>query len=101
MAACDALGIRYTLPSATTAHGALLHHVTGGAESSSFQPMNVNFGLFPPMPAPRGADGRKLGHAERQIARKRAMTARALADFRTWLANETARVATGRLPIVA
>jgi methylenetetrahydrofolate--tRNA-(uracil-5-)-methyltransferase len=92
MAACDALGIPHAIPPATTAHGALLNHVTGGHvltidTHASFQPMNVNFGLFPPMPAPRGPDGRKLGHTERQIARKRAMTARALADYRGWLTS--------------
>ncbi len=60
---------------ATTAMGALLAHVTGGADARSFQPMNVNFGLFPPL------EGRI-----RKAQRKPAMTARALADLRQWLA---------------
>ena len=76
----------FELPPATTAHGALVNHVTGGhipatdGPHSSFQPMNVNFGLFPPVKIPAG-----LRHSERQIARKRAYTSRALADFDRWL----------------
>src|SRR5205085_3240577 len=76
----------FELPPATTAHGALVNHVTGGhipatdGPHSSFQPMNVNFGLFPPVKIPPG-----LRHSERQIARKRAYTSRALADFDRWL----------------
>ena len=67
-----------TPPPETTAMGALLRHITGGAEAETFQPMNVNFGLFPPLQVegkrPKGRD------------RKRAYTARAMADFETWLA---------------
>ena len=48
MMAAELLNDRFTLPPAETAHGALLHHITGGANSDSFQPMNINFGLFPP-----------------------------------------------------
>jgi methylenetetrahydrofolate--tRNA-(uracil-5-)-methyltransferase len=48
MASAEANNTAFTLPPAETAHGALLHHITGGAESDSFQPMNINFGLFPP-----------------------------------------------------
>jgi methylenetetrahydrofolate--tRNA-(uracil-5-)-methyltransferase len=58
--------------------GALLAHVTGGAEASVFQPMNVNFGLFPPLPEARG--GRK-GRRERY----RGYTERAKAEFAAWL----------------
>jgi methylenetetrahydrofolate--tRNA-(uracil-5-)-methyltransferase len=106
MAAHDALGIEAVAPPATTAHGALVNHITGGHIATvdrhrTFQPMNVNFGLFPEVATPRGPDGKRLGHTERQIARKKAMTARALDAFQSWLANETARVATGRLPFVA
>ena len=61
-------------PPATTAIGALLSHITGGAEASSFQPMNVNFGLFPPL----SADVHKK-------ERKAAMAARARADLEDWL----------------
>src|SRR6202043_1046953 len=66
-AAAERLGEAIVPPPPTTAHGALLAHITGGhietidAGPSSFQPMNVNFGLFPPMPAPVAYDkeGRK------------------------------------------
>ena len=66
-------------------------HITGGHIVSddepgkrSFQPMNVNFGLFPPIEAPK-ADGKRLRGKEKSQAKKRAMTARALADCRDWL----------------
>lgn len=49
LAACEILGHQMTLPPQTTAHGALIHHITGGANSKTFQPMNINFGLFPPL----------------------------------------------------
>ncbi|WP_373356748.1 methylenetetrahydrofolate--tRNA-(uracil(54)-C(5))-methyltransferase (FADH(2)-oxidizing) TrmFO [Pseudoroseicyclus sp. CXY001] len=62
----------------TTAIGALVSHITGGAEAKTFQPMNVNFGLFPPLPeAKSGRRGRK--------ERYPAYTARAKADWRAWL----------------
>jgi methylenetetrahydrofolate--tRNA-(uracil-5-)-methyltransferase len=73
-AAAEVLGQRVAAPPATTALGALLGHITGGAEAATFQPMNVNFGLFPPL--------------ERQIRkteRKPAMARRALADLEAWL----------------
>ena len=87
MAAAERLGQEAPLPPATTAHGALLNHITGGhiettdRRGSSFQPMNVNFGLFPPVEK----SGRRLSHSERAIARKRAYTARAMADVTAWL----------------
>ena len=69
-----------SLPPATTAMGALLRHITGGADAATFQPMNVNLGLFPELPAaPAGQRG------PRGRDRKRAMAARAQADFATWL----------------
>ena len=53
----------------------------------SFQPMNVNFGLFPDLETPsHDAEGRKIKGKERGAARKRALSARALADFDRWLA---------------
>ncbi len=61
----------------TTAIGALLNHITGGADARSFQPMNVNFGLFPPVEGPAGRRGRK--------DRYRAYTDRAKADWNDWL----------------
>jgi len=87
MAAAERRGEVFEAPPATTAHGALINHITGGhiettdARGSSFQPMNVNFGLFPPVQLP----GKRLKHAERAMARKRAYTARAMADFEAWL----------------
>ncbi|WP_296578037.1 methylenetetrahydrofolate--tRNA-(uracil(54)-C(5))-methyltransferase (FADH(2)-oxidizing) TrmFO [Phreatobacter sp.] len=93
-AAAERLGREPSLPPVTTAHGALINHITGGHVSTidegprSFQPMNVNFGLFPPLsePAPnKGPDGERLrGNAKTQ-ARKRVLSARALADFDAWL----------------
>ena len=74
-AAADRLGLAITPPPATTAFGALLAHITGGADAKTFQPMNVNFGLFPPL------DGRM-----KKRERKPAMSARALADLDAWLA---------------
>ena len=63
----------------TTAMGALVTHITGGAEAKSFQPMNVNFGLFPPV------DGLKGGRRGRRD-RYKAYTDRAKADWSAWLA---------------
>ena len=76
-------------PPQTTALGALLRHVTGGhldGGRGSFQPMNINYGLLPPMEAPkRDAEGRKLAPVDRGRAKKRAMSERALADLEGWL----------------
>jgi methylenetetrahydrofolate--tRNA-(uracil-5-)-methyltransferase len=81
MAAAERLGRPLPPPPPTTATGALLTHITGGAEATTFQPMNVNFGLFPPLDAARG--GRK-GRRERY----KGYTDRAKADFGEWLAEE-------------
>ena len=87
-----------TLPPPTTAHGALLAHVTGqlalaGDRTRDFQPMNVNFGLFPPIgEAVVADDGRRLRGKEKTLARKGALSRRALRDFDTWL-NESERLA--------
>jgi methylenetetrahydrofolate--tRNA-(uracil-5-)-methyltransferase len=96
-AAAERLGLAWVAPPATTAFGALLGHITGGHISvdhegprggpRSFQPMNVNFGLFPELETPsHDAQGRKIKGKERGAARKRALSARALADFDRWLA---------------
>ena len=79
-AAAEQLGRTLAPPPPTTALGALLAHITGGANADSFQPMNVNFGLFPPL-AERTAKG----------VRKSAMAARAVADMDVWL-GEGARM---------
>ncbi|MBI1329853.1 MAG: methylenetetrahydrofolate--tRNA-(uracil(54)-C(5))-methyltransferase (FADH(2)-oxidizing) TrmFO [Alphaproteobacteria bacterium] len=75
-AAAEASGIAPLPPPETTALGALLHHITGGADEKTFQPMNVNFGLFPELPK----DARIRGKD-----RKKAMSARALNDLGIWL----------------
>ena len=64
------------LPPPTTALGALLSHITGGAEASQFQPMNANFGLFPPLHKSAKNRGKD---------RKQALSARALLDLTGWL----------------
>ncbi len=75
-----------TPPPATTALGALLHHITGGADAKTFQPMNINYGLFPPINTPtKNADGKRLRGKEKGRARKQAHSHRALADLATWL----------------
>ncbi len=74
-AAAERLGRTQPPPPPTTAMGALLGHITGGADATTFQPMNVNFGLFPPI------DGTFKGKE-----RKQAMSARALQDFDRWVA---------------
>ncbi|MBY0568902.1 MAG: methylenetetrahydrofolate--tRNA-(uracil(54)-C(5))-methyltransferase (FADH(2)-oxidizing) TrmFO [Hyphomonadaceae bacterium] len=90
-AAAERLGRPIEPPPHTTAFGALLAHVTGGHITdgkNSFQPMNVNFGLFPEIAAPtHGPDGKKLKGEERGRAKKLAMAERALGDLRGWLAQ--------------
>ena len=93
MAAAERLGQSFQPLPPSTAMGALLNHITGGhltaidAGPASFQPMNVNFGLFPPMEAPtRDADGKRLRGVEKSVAKKRLMSARALADLDAWIA---------------
>ncbi len=92
-AAAERLGRPLVLPPATTAHGALINHITGGHVTTidegprSFQPMNVNFGLFPPVSGvpTKGPDGQRLKGTAKSQARKRTLSARALADLETWL----------------
>jgi methylenetetrahydrofolate--tRNA-(uracil-5-)-methyltransferase len=96
-AAAERRGEALSAPPPSTAHGALLAHITGGhietidAGPSSFQPMNVNFGLFPPLgetPAYE-RDGRKFGRGSaKNLARKSALSERALADLDRWIAGE-------------
>jgi methylenetetrahydrofolate--tRNA-(uracil-5-)-methyltransferase len=78
-AVAERLGLAPVVPPATTAMGALLGHITGGADASTFQPMNVNFGLFPPLPSAEGGNAR--GKERKQLLAKRA-----LRDFDRWLA---------------
>jgi methylenetetrahydrofolate--tRNA-(uracil-5-)-methyltransferase len=94
-AAHDALARPIASPPPTTALGALLNHITGGhieaidAGPRSFQPMNINFGLFPPLAQnpTKKADGTRLRGNEKTIAKKQAMSARALADLDGWIAG--------------
>ena len=79
MAAAEILGRTLPPPPPETAMGALVTHITGGAEAKSFQPMNVNFGLFPPIDAKGGRKGRK--------DRYKAYTDRAKQAFTAWLAG--------------
>jgi len=106
-AAAEELGETLAAPPQTTAMGALLAHITGGhllgeasdeaaeeasvttdtisGKPNSFQPMNVNFGLFPPITEPlRGEVGERLRGSAKSVARKRALTARALRDLSAW-----------------
>ena len=91
-AAAERLGAPVSLPPPTTALGALLNHITGGhlasggdGASRSFQPMNVNFGLFPPLAAPPPRVKSERG--SKTLARKHALATRALADLERWLAG--------------
>ena len=91
LTAAEVLGLPLEPPPPTTALGALVNHITGGhieaidAGPRSFQPMNVNFGLFPPIAAPsHDAEGKRLRGPERGVARKRALSARALDEMERW-----------------
>ena len=83
-AVADAAGVSPSLPPIETAHGALLRHITGGAEAETFQPMNVNFGLFPPL----GEAMRKGRKGKRE--RARAYTERAKIAWLDWLGERAA-----------
>jgi len=78
MAAADRLGQRLEAPPPTTAMGALVNHITGGASAQTFQPMNINFGLFPPLPD-------EERYRRSHLSRKPALSARALNDLAVWL----------------
>jgi methylenetetrahydrofolate--tRNA-(uracil-5-)-methyltransferase len=77
LAAAEMQGRALSAPPPDTAMGALVTHITGGAEAKTFQPMNVNFGLFPPIEAKGGRRGRK--------DRYKAYTDRAKEAFTDWL----------------
>jgi len=84
-AAAEATGETPTPPPTTTALGALISHITGGADATTFQPMNVNFGLFPPITVERKEGEKRLRGKEKGKAKKRAIAARALNDLQSWL----------------
>jgi len=104
-AAAERLGRAAPPPPPTTALGALLDHITGGhiladedpsaGRRGSFQPMNINYGLLPPLAAEpdRDGSGKRLKGKERGFAKKRLMSQRALADLGDWLGDERARTA--------
>ncbi|MFK7743991.1 MAG: methylenetetrahydrofolate--tRNA-(uracil(54)-C(5))-methyltransferase (FADH(2)-oxidizing) TrmFO [Roseobacter sp.] len=78
LAAAQIKGMTLDTPPATTATGALITHISGGAEAKTFQPMNVNFGLFPPV---EGLKGGRRGRKDRY----KAYTDRAKSDWQGWL----------------
>ena len=96
--AAEVLGTPITPFPATTALGALINHITGGhietidAGPPSFQPMNVNFGLFPPISFDKADEnGKRLKGPEKSAARKRALTTRAAVDMDQWVQEFSVR----------
>lgn len=90
-AAGQARGAPFAAPPPTTALGALLRHITeghiahGAGAAGAYQPMNVNFGLFPPVDIPRvDANGDRIKGKAKGAAKKRAMAERALRDLDAW-----------------
>ena len=82
-AAAEQLKQTPDLPPATTSIGALLNHITGGADAETFQPMNANFGLFPPLPT----DDLPKKQRPRGRERKVLLAKRALEDLDAWLSG--------------
>ncbi len=99
-AAAQAQGRTLPEPPETTALGALLNHITvGHLEGGAFQPMNVNYGLLPPMEAPKADEtGAKIPLKERGRAKKRLMSLRALKDLNSWLEGQSR---SGKVPELA
>ncbi|HUO20924.1 MAG TPA: methylenetetrahydrofolate--tRNA-(uracil(54)-C(5))-methyltransferase (FADH(2)-oxidizing) TrmFO [Caulobacteraceae bacterium] len=93
-AAAEHRGALLTPPPPTTALGALIAHITGGhleGGASAFQPMNINYGLLPPLEAPKVDDeGRRIPLKERGRAKKKLMSERALRDLAGWLQDQAA-----------
>ncbi len=99
MAAAELAGGILPAPPATTAHGALISHITGGhigdesgemtTKARSFQPMNVNFGLFPEVELPRDANGKRPRGKAKKPARQTAYTSRAKQHFAQWLDRQS------------
>ncbi len=90
LAAAEVKGMPLEPPPPETAHGALVAHITGGADSVTFQPMNVNFGLFPALP-----------EKVRKNERKRAMALRALAGIESWAGSAPAATEPRPVPALA
>jgi methylenetetrahydrofolate--tRNA-(uracil-5-)-methyltransferase len=92
MAAAETRGVLLMPPPATTALGALVNHITGGhveaegySGARSFQPMNVNFGLFPEVSVPKPEGVKRWKSLEKTQAKRKAITSRALEDLRAWI----------------
>ncbi len=93
LAASEILGKEIATPPKTSAMGALINHISGGHiattgninEAKSFQPMNINFGLFPNIEVKKPKGVKSWRKAERKRAKKQAISARALADITDWL----------------
>jgi methylenetetrahydrofolate--tRNA-(uracil-5-)-methyltransferase len=92
MAAAETRGVLLMPPPATTALGALVDHITGGhveaegySGARSFQPMNVNFGLFPEVNVPKPEGVKRWKSLEKTQAKRKAITSRALEDLRAWI----------------
>lgn len=81
-AACERLGISISAPPVTTAMGSIISHITGGGNADTFQPMNVNFGLFPPIANPIGVKGKDIAREKKKL-----MALRALNDIDQWLSG--------------
>ncbi len=86
LAAAQALGRDLAPPPPETAMGALVEHITGGhMEGSKFQPMNINYGLLPPLEAPKvDEDGKRIHPKERGRAKKRLQSIRAIEALKAW-----------------
>lgn len=103
MATAELAGHTLSPPPATTAHGSLISHISGGhlsddagdmtSKARSFQPMNVNFGLFPEVEVPRDENGKRPRGKAKKPARQLAYTSRAKADFANWLSAHAGRAA--------
>ncbi len=103
MAAAELAGHTLSPPPATTAHGSLISHISGGhlsddagdmtSKARSFQPMNVNFGLFPEVEVPRDENGKRPRGKAKKPARQLAYTSRAKVDFANWLSAHAGRAA--------
>jgi len=102
-AAAEIVGAQPSLPPVTTAMGALLHHITAGHVSydddgasnagRSFQPMNINYGLFPQVSIENSLGGKRPRGKEKALARKKALSARALHDLQNWLGESRQQAA--------
>ena len=88
-AAFECLGWNISLPPAETAIGSLLRHVTGGANASTYQPMNINFGLFPKIEDLEVKIKGKKFNKLKGKKRKYALAQRSRKEMSTWLSSMT------------